>query len=228
MNFDIFLMRAFDSPLLFVSVLFTVVLSITLHELAHGWTAIRLGDDTPIRADRMTVNPLVHMGGWSLLALALVGIAWGQMPIDRTRVRGRHGGAWVALAGPATNLLLAAAALTAVGLWARFNHDVFGPMARDEDWVGRAGFFLQTFGMVNLLLCVFNLLPVPPLDGSHVLASFHRGYDRFISDPNNGGPLMLMFIVAFILAGALFAPAAQAAAAYVELLCGYEVAIGPQ
>ena len=83
-----------------------------LHELAHGWAAIWLGDQTPVRQGRMTGNPLVHMGPWSLLMLAVAGIAWGQMPIDRTRLRGRHGEAIVAAAGPAMNVLLALAALS--------------------------------------------------------------------------------------------------------------------
>lgn len=223
---DLFLMRAVDNPLYFVSVVFTVVLSITLHELAHGWVAIRLGDDTPIRADRMTINPVVHMGPWALLALALVGIAWGQMPIDRSRLRGRYGESKVALAGPATNLLLAAAALTGLGLWARFEPAVFGPGGRGEEWIGRAGFFVQTFGMTNLLLCVFNLLPLPPLDGSHVVANFSRGYDRFVSDPSNSGALMIMFIFAFIFAGVLFTPVSMLATAYVSALSGVTLAVG--
>lgn len=226
MGFDIFLMRAVDNPLLFVSVVFTVIVSITLHELAHGWMAIRLGDDTPIRADRMTVNPVVHMGPWALLALALVGIAWGRMPIDRGRLRGRYGESWVALAGPATNLLLSVAALTGVGLWARFEPAVFGPAERGQEWIGRAGFFVQTFGMTNLLLCVFNLLPLPPLDGSHVAANLSRGYDRFVNDPSNSGTIMMMFIFAFVFAGVLFGPVRALALQYIGLLSGAALTFG--
>ena len=66
----------------FFAVVLTVVVSIVLHELAHGWMAMKLGDPTPRLEGRMTGNPLVHMGPWSLLALALAGIAWGSMPID--------------------------------------------------------------------------------------------------------------------------------------------------
>lgn len=218
-----FIMQAAEDPLFFVSVVFTVVLSITLHELAHGWAAIRLGDDTPRRADRMTVNPIVHMGPWSLLALALVGVAWGQMPIDGSRLRGRHGRTKVALAGPATNLMLGLVGLTALAMWARFEPGVFGPTGRDEQWVGRAGVFLHTFGMTNLVLCVFNLLPLPPLDGSHVLADFHRGYDRFISDPGNGGALMIMFIFAFVFAGVIFGPVQWLAVQYIGVVSGLTV-----
>ncbi|MEL6741620.1 MAG: hypothetical protein AAFP26_13265, partial [Planctomycetota bacterium] len=59
-----------------------VVVSITLHELAHGWAALKLGDTTPRDLDRMTFNPLVHMGPVSLVMLVIIGIAWGQMPVD--------------------------------------------------------------------------------------------------------------------------------------------------
>jgi len=202
----LFIQTLNEDPLLFVSVIFTVVLSITLHELAHGWMAMRLGDDTPRRLDRMTVNPLVHMGLWSLAALMIAGIAWGQMPIDSSRLRGRFGEAKVAAAGPATNLLLAIVALTGLGLWMRFDPRLAFEATPETQVLHNAALFVRVFGFTNLLLCVFNLLPVPPLDGSHILANFHRGYARFISDPNNGGPIMLMFIFAFVFAGALFSP----------------------
>ena len=71
---------------------FWVIFSITLHELGHGWAAIRQGDDTPRRFGRMTLNPLVHMGVPSLVMFALIGIAWGAMPVEPSRFRwGRRG-----------------------------------------------------------------------------------------------------------------------------------------
>jgi hypothetical protein len=85
-----------------------VIGSIVLHELAHGWAAIRLGDTTPRDLGHMTWNPLVHMGGFSLVVFAVIGIAWGMMPVDPSRLRGRYGDALVALAGPAMNIVLAA------------------------------------------------------------------------------------------------------------------------
>ncbi len=209
-----------DSPLLFVSVVFTVVVSITLHELAHGWMAIRLGDDTPIRMDRMTVNPWVHMGLWSFVALAVAGIAWGQMPIDHTRTRGRHGAAWVAVAGPVTNLALAVVALTGLGVWMRFEPRLTMGATPENHILPNIYLFVQTFGFINVLLCVFNLLPVPPLDGSHILASFHRGYAGFISNPSNQGALLFLFIGAFMFGSFLFGPAIAAATAYLHLLSG--------
>ncbi len=94
-----------------------VIFSICLHELAHGWVAIKLGDDTPRLAGHMTWNPLVHMGPYSLLMFVVIGIAWGAMPINPSRLRGKYAEAMVALAGPLTNLGLAIIGLTALLLW---------------------------------------------------------------------------------------------------------------
>lgn len=214
----LFIQSAQDQPLFFASVLFTVVLSITLHELAHGWMAIRLGDDTPRRLDRMTINPIVHMGLWSIIALLLMGIAWGSMPIDRSRLRGRYAQAKVAFAGPEVNLILAMIVLTALGIGARYEPRLlFEPTMDDHVW-SNTGLFLRVFGFTNLLLFVFNLLPLPPLDGSHILANLNRGYDNFISDPSNGGALMIMFCFAFIVAQSIFDPINQAAWWYLRTL----------
>ncbi len=87
------------SPVLLISWVFWVIASITLHELGHAWAAIRLGDDTPIHTRHMTVNPIVHMGPMSLIAFALLGFAWGSMPINPSRLRGTHAHAIVAAAG---------------------------------------------------------------------------------------------------------------------------------
>src|SRR5262249_8984123 len=100
-----------QSPVLLVSWIVWVIGSIVLHELAHGWAALWCGDRTPIETGHMTWNPLVHMGQMSLLMFALVGIAWGQMPVDPSRFRGRYDDAKVALAGPLMNLALAITAL---------------------------------------------------------------------------------------------------------------------
>ena len=89
----LFIQRAFDpeTQLYFGCVIFTVVISIVLHELAHGWAAIWQGDDTPKQAGHMTPDPMVHMGGMSLLMLALVGMAFGAMPVNPRNFRSRYG-----------------------------------------------------------------------------------------------------------------------------------------
>jgi Zn-dependent protease len=219
---DLFINNLASDPLFFFSVVFTVVLSIVIHELCHGFAAVALGDRTPILSGHMTADPLVHMGPWSLVALAVAGIAWGQMPIDPTRLRGRYAESLVALAGPASNLVLAAVALTGLGVWLGQEPYLFmDPAMTDGDPFWRnAQQFLLIFGATNLGLCLFNLLPVPPLDGSHVLGNFHRGYGQFISDPGNGGVIMILFVMAFGLGSFLFGKAIEWSGQYVTWVSG--------
>lgn len=199
----------------FLATVLVVVVSIVLHELGHGWAAIKLGDDTPLRQGRMTANPLVHMGPFSLLALALVGLAWGQMPVDSSRLRGKRAETLVALAGPAVNLVLGLLCLTALAVWLRFGGPAPGPGLADN---GQR--LLQIGGMVNLALLVFNLLPIPPLDGSRVASDFFPGYRRFVENPANQGALFLGFAFAFVAAGPLIAITHRVGFAWVQLLLG--------
>jgi len=186
------------NPLFYVMVVVAVMVSIVLHELAHGLAAIRQGDDTPIHSGHMTLNPLVHMGGMSIVALFVIGIAWGQMPVTPSRFRSRYGDALVAAAGPVTNLLIGAAALTACGLW----------LARGPEPTSAFGKnmleLLDILGRLNLVLCIFNLVPIPPLDGAAILANFNDRYRRFANDPGNQQALMFGFIIAFVAASAMF------------------------
>jgi Zn-dependent protease len=146
-----------------VSWTFWVLCSIVLHELAHGWAALWQGDPTPRQLGRMTWNPLVHMGPLSLAMFALIGICWGVMPTDPSKYRWkRRGRIVVAAAGPAMNIVLALVSTAALVLWSRFGVDR-DPLAENVWW-----FFL--FGaMLNIVLAAFNMLPIPPLDGSGIL-----------------------------------------------------------
>ena len=186
-----------SNPLFYVSVVATVLVSIILHELAHGWAAIWQGDDTPSRRGHMNVNPLVHMGGFSLALLVLVGISYGQMPVNPSRFRSRYGHALVSGAGPAMNLLLALVGLTALGLWQRL-----GTEALDQTQVNIQN-FLWIFGTTNIVLCLFNLIPVPPLDGSSILANLHKGYAKLANDPSKQQVFMFVFFFALFLAGGM-------------------------
>src|SRR5262249_23128733 len=100
------------------SIVFWMLFSITLHELAHGWAALPEGDDTPRRLGHLTANPLVHIPQQALLMFALCGIAWGLMPVNPMRFKhGRRGDIFVSAAGPGMNLLLAIACLVAFTAW---------------------------------------------------------------------------------------------------------------
>lgn len=207
-----------SDPRFYVAVILAVVVSVSLHELAHGLVAVRLGDDTPIEEGRITLNPLVHMGPVSLLVLLIAGIAWGAMPIDRARLRGKYGEAQVAAAGPFTNILIAAVTLTALGLWQRHRglaSDDLSPMAQNGELL------LGVFGTMNVTLALFNLIPVPPLDGSHILANFSGAYARVLERMMMGGMYFQMAFILFAVAGGVIFPVTQSVAiAYLDWVRG--------
>lgn len=144
--------------------------SIILHEISHGVVALAFGDDTAQRAGRLTLNPIKHIDPFgtiilpALLAVSHLGV-FGYakpVPVNPSRLRHpRNHGLLVSLAGPATNIGLAIAAL----LWLRSSHLSF-LSATSGPILDRAAFL---FGRVNVILAVFNLLPIPPLDGSAVI-----------------------------------------------------------
>ena len=155
-----------------VSWIFWVIFSICLHELAHGVAAIWEGDQTPRITGHMTWNPLVHMGGMSLLLFAFIGFAWGMMPVNPNNFRHqRFGEAIVAFAGPLVNLVLAIILLSGSGLWS----GLVSSKPEASQWTLNASVFLWTGGWINLILLALNLLPFPPLDGSRILGSFSYG-----------------------------------------------------
>jgi len=161
-----------------VSWIVWVIGSIILHELAHGWAALWEGDRTPIELGHMTWNPVVHMGTTSLIMFAVFGIAWGAMPVSPYRFRHRHGDAIVAFAGPAMNLGLMLIAIIGGAVMLRFEAAIGEPLATNL-----LNFFYLG-AMLNVLLALFNLLPIPPLDGSRILSSFQPSYERLWQSEN--------------------------------------------
>lgn len=169
-------MTGLDPFHLFVS-LGVVLFSLTVHEAAHAWSAFRLGDDTAQRLGRLSLNPLVHIDPIGTVLLPLVAVATGApligwakpVPVD-TRQLGhpRRDFMLVSAAGPASNLVLAVGAalvLRQTPSAAGGGFDVAGPV------LGIAVAALQ----VNLLLALFNMIPVPPLDGGNVLGGLLSG-----------------------------------------------------
>lgn len=166
------------NTVLLASWIFWVLGSIVLHELGHGVAAIWQGDDTPRVMGRMTINPVVHMGWFSIVAFLLIGIAWGLMPVNPSRFRWgpRRGGAFVAAAGPSVNLTLCALCIVACAVW-----EVASPA--DGQMSRNVAMFLFTGAWLNLWLMMFNLLPVPPLDGASVISGLSRGAARVMGNP---------------------------------------------
>lgn len=141
-----------------------IVLSAVIHEYSHGFVADQLGDSTPRYAGRLTLNPLAHMDTWGTVIIPLfllftggMFIGWAKpVPYNPYNISSRHGPLFVGLAGPASNLLLAL---------------VLGLIIRFFD-LGQTTVFLALVVRVNIFLALFNLIPVPPLDGSKVFGEF--------------------------------------------------------
>ncbi|MGK0157103.1 MAG: Zn-dependent protease [Neolewinella sp.] len=182
------------NPAFFVYVVVTMVLSVVLHELAHGWAAIWQGDRTPIETGHMTIDPRVHMGAISLIMLALMGMCYGAMPVDSTRFRSRYGDALVSAAGPLMNLLLAFLALTGLSVWQVAVRDSI----EVSEVSGNLLQFLWVFGVSNVALFLLNLIPVPPLDGARVLANLNKGFARMLRRVQDPRVFLIAFVVVFM------------------------------
>ncbi len=185
------------SPPLFLSWVFWVIFSVIMHELSHGWAALRAGDPTPRATGHMTWNPLVHMGGYSLLMFAIVGMCWGAMPVNPYNFRRRHDDAVVAAAGPSMNLGLGLASSVLAAIWL-----IWAPPAHPGEFAHNVFVFLRVGAAVNVSLMILNLFPVPPLDGSKILASFIPAYRNLIYSER--GPMISMvgiIIVFYVIGG---------------------------
>ncbi len=202
-------------PVGLVSWVVVVIGSIVLHELAHGWAALRQGDTTPQYTGHMTWNPLVHMGQTSLILFAVLGIAFGAMPVDPSRFRGRFGEAYVAAAGPAMNVLIAAVFIVVGGFVAAYNEQLGDPLGPNLFMFCYIAVFL------NVTLALFNLIPVPPLDGSRILGDFVPAY-RGLFESENGKWIGLgLFVLVFFFAGQLiFGPGLFIAGAGIGAVAG--------
>ncbi len=185
----------FKDPVLYIITVVVVIISIVLHELGHGWAAMDEGDDTPKKSGHLTLNPVVHMGGVSLILLLLTGIAWGQMPVDPRKFRsGKWGDIFVSAAGPMMNLLLGLLGLVVLKIIYKFKQD------QVISYVWTLSMFLQFLYLIaqnNFALFMLNLLPIAPLDGFHIFSQIFPKLKRL-----NEGPMQFLLIVLFM-SGAL-------------------------
>jgi Zn-dependent protease len=145
----------------FVLIAFALIFSLTFHEFGHGKMASILGDDTAERAGRLTLNPIPHIDPFGLLMVLLIGIGYAKpVPADPRKFNSRWGVLLVAAAGPAMNLILAFVVYNVYALGLKLGIGLFQtPVAE---------FFFTYLALINLLLMLFNLLPIGPLDGSYI------------------------------------------------------------
>jgi len=151
----------FSNPGVFIGLVVLLLYSVIAHEVAHGWVAYLFGDDTARRYGRLTLNPASHIDFIGALMLFIVGFGWAKpVPVNYYNLKNsRFAFMSVALAGCATNILIAVIALFLLQFENMSVYPVFSTM-------------LTIVARINIILGAFNLIPIPPLDGSKVLMSF--------------------------------------------------------
>jgi Zn-dependent protease len=182
------------NPAWLLAVAGIILLALPVHEFAHAFVAVQLGDPTPRYQGRYTLNPLRHIDPIGAVLIALVGFGWAK-PVQwnprNVTIEPRLASILVSVAGPLSNLLLAFLSLLISQL------------------LGVGGVitgFLTTFATINVLLFVFNLLPIPPLDGSHVLFALLPGDTRRLQFYLMQYGMLIVFAIVFIAPGLIRGP----------------------
>jgi len=210
-----------DTVLTVLYFVLALVPAIVLHELSHGLAADRFGDPTPRAAGRLTLNPIRHIDPFGTVILPgllllprlfapvdtpVFGYAK-PMPFNPQNLRDpERQTMWIAAAGPLTNLFLAVIGALALRIAGTGNFEV----AR----------FLFIFILVNVLLAVFNLLPLPPLDGSKVLARFLPPRAREVYQSMEAYGVLILLVIFFIFPGAIFGFITPIVQGLLDLLVG--------
>lgn len=168
----LFINNLWENPNFFFMQIFVVIFAICCHEYMHARVALWQGDPTAANGGHLTLNPLRQMGPISLIMLAFIGIAWGQVPVDPKRMRHKYSDALVSFAGPATNLVLAVISCLVISLIVI----IAGRQGLGSTGMEISGNAISLFylgAILNFVLFIFNMLPAPGFDGWHILSSFY-------------------------------------------------------
>jgi len=171
-----------------------VILGLTFHEFAHGWVADRLGDRTARYMGRLTVNPVAHLDPIGLLLLFFAGFGWAKpIPVNpyNLRVNPKQGMLLISLAGPVTNMLVAVISAIAYSVLAGLHLPYFREIMR---------YMIH----INVVLAIFNLIPIPPLDGSKILAGILPGRQDWLDQFGQYGTIILIILIFTGLIGVVF------------------------
>ena len=193
-----------QSPAAAVALLLGLVVGVVVHEAAHAYSAYLLGDDTAYRAGRVTLNPAAHLDLLGSMMFLMAGFGWGKpTPVVTSKLRGGVlGPVAVAAAGPLSNLLIVAVCAALYQL-PPFQSGYLQVIV-----------LLAAFG--NALLFVFNLIPIPPLDGAKVIFPFlPRSLSGFVDFMNQYGPMILLVLVLLT-----FLPMLPSPLSYILVLVG--------
>jgi Zn-dependent protease len=199
------------STSMLISHLFVLLVAFTVHEFAHAWTANYFGDDTPRLNGRLTLNPLRHLDLMGSLLLLVAGFGWAKpVPVNPYALSRRSASAmmWVALAGPLSNLLMAVIAAIPFRLGVMSTYDAqMAVFSEANSILPTLPQLFYVFVYLNLLLMLFNLIPIAPLDGDKIADYlFPENWSHALSSIRPFGPLILMAIVFLGVLGYIITP----------------------
>lgn len=186
------LQTLFDNPIVFVAWLIAIIIAFTVHEFSHALAGFLMGDETAKNQGRLTLNPISHVSGVGFLMLMLAGFGWGKPvpfnPLNFKYQFRKIGIALVSIAGPMSNLIMSIVGGIILKLIIVYQFLPMNNMAVQ---------FLILFVTINIILMVFNLIPIAPLDGSKILYSFLHDpkYQKFIFNYEKNGPFLLVMIL---------------------------------
>lgn len=176
-----------QNPLLIIAFLIGLLIAITVHEYAHALIALRCGDATAKLMGRLTLNPIAHLDPLGTIFLLLVGFGWGKpVPINTRNFHNRGDEIKVALAGIVANLLLAAILAIPIRI-----ANLKGISIDNNQALSFLGIVVD----INIVLAAFNILPIPPLDGSHIIEYFMDEETKFHFAQY--GPFILLTLLIF-------------------------------
>jgi Zn-dependent protease len=182
----------------FVSRAITLIIAFTIHEFSHAWTANYFGDSTPRINGRLTLNPLSHLDPIGSLMLLLVGFGWAKpVPVNPYTLRQRAPSAlmWVSLAGPLSNFLMALLAAIPFQVGFLGWEDIYAAFSVQSAIMPSPARFLFDFITINLVLALFNLIPLPPLDGDKIADFFMPdNWKKVTAKIRPYGPVILILL----------------------------------
>lgn len=167
-----------------------IVIAIVCHEFAHAFVAHKNGDDTAKVAGRMTLNPAAHFDPLGFLCLLLIGFGWAKpVPVDERNFKSlKKGRITVGFAGVLTNLIL--------GIISVFLYVLFFNVLDTSVYIWAfVVIFFEYFALINFMLAIFNLLPIFPLDGFNIIATFTKPENKFVRFMYSYGSLLLIVLL---------------------------------